>query len=379
MGGREDDPPLERKDFSSAEDWARYRREAGLAGSEYGEDGTLGPGYEEIHGGGEHAAIYRGVLGHDAEQNSVIDFVDHPLFGKLSFGITESAWIGMYMGIVLANCRGIVLNSMVNISWSTVGISDDEDVADADADFRVSLRNWLKAREAPLAWVWCLENGSRFGLHSHILAHIPDEHRDEFRDHVPDAVAKIAKHPVVDDTNRKIRTVKVHHVREDRFISQWAMFKYMSKSIDDGALILGRDGIQRTLREVLGIKRRQRSAVFTKRAGVNQKLQEPERERYFKEHGRPHIGLNGATGPRDVFGDRYLVWGREMRERRAALEEVERGVDQELRFNAMDPFLTPVMTPVPGWALEMWEDESRRNRKSKAAFYLSLFRYARRP
>lgn len=109
MGGREDDPPLQREDFSCEEDYLIYLWEAGLAGSEYDKDGKLVPDYKEFHGGGERAAIYRGVLGHDAEQHSVIDFVNNPLFNfnKLYFGITESAWRRMYMGIVLTNCRGV--------------------------------------------------------------------------------------------------------------------------------------------------------------------------------------------------------------------------------------------------------------------------------
>ena len=366
MGGRDDDYQLKREDFSSAEEWARYRWEAGLAGSEYDEDGKLGPGYEEIHGGGESAGIYRGVFGHDRYQYDHIDFVDN-----LSFGITESAWRGMYLGIVLANCQGFVLNSLVNISWSTVGIIDDERVEKANADFCVSLRKWLKARKAPLGWVWCLENGKTFGLHSHILVHVPDAFRDEFRDHVPAAVATIAGHPVVDDKKLKIKTVKVLYAREDRFISQWSMFRYMSKSIDEGAPVLGHDGIVRPLREVLGLKRRQRSDVWTKRAGVNRMLQEKERKSFFKRYGTPPIGLNGATGPHEVFGDQYLVWGKALKAKLAELKEVERGVNLNL---TLDP---KFMWCVDDWVLDMWHAESLHDPKSKAAFYLSLFRYPR--
>lgn len=297
-----EDRPTTRADFDSDEDWARYLRRSCLPMED--EDGQATWVY--IGGSGPEASLHRAIHGWTKRQYEQAAGV----WGVTAY-LRNRQFMKLYDAVRLANCRGLVPNALVNVSWSTVGIVSDLAVRSAHEQLLELMRKWLVERQISQAWLWVLERGDTFGLHSHIAVHVPHVYEDAFASWVAKAVRTIAKRSIVVNRRTKVYTVKVKHASDDAWRVQWKIFRYLMKGVDPWTRV--KDPKQRhgtkLLRDVAGLKSVAQGEVSTKRAGVARQLDTTEQRKFWQSHDVPPCPLrHGAAKPQDAFTDVYLRW-----------------------------------------------------------------------
>lgn len=217
-----------------------------------------------------------------------------------------------YGAVAFANCMGLVLNTWTTIVWASVGITGDFAVAQADRRFRELLRKRLVKRGLPVAWLWVLERSAKRGLHVHLLAHVPEAHRDWVKRVTEKCVATVAGRPVVRVPGEKSVLVKARH---DRACGpQWFWFRYMMKGIRPGIELSdpARPGHFVPLKEIAAMRRMDpQGIVRTQRLGVSRALQRLSQARQCAITGLPENALReGTMHFHQLFDDRYYQWSR---------------------------------------------------------------------
>lgn len=80
-------------------------------------------------------------------------------------------------GVQHADRIGLPLNRMITIDWTLGGVDDAQ--RGRQRLFNL-IYDWVRTKGHDTAHVWVMENGEKFGVHSHILIHVPPVLRKEF-------------------------------------------------------------------------------------------------------------------------------------------------------------------------------------------------------
>jgi len=96
-------------------------------------------------------------------------------------------------GAGYAHMRGAPLNRHLIISWWVADTPGR--TLDAQREVLQLASKWLQYRGITPAYVWAIENGPKLRQHSHILIHVPDEHKTQFRKMVNRWVKRVGGSP----------------------------------------------------------------------------------------------------------------------------------------------------------------------------------------
>lgn len=302
-------------DFDTDGDRLRFLHESGLDLS-YFDRSPWFPGRSDDR----NVQLYQGIYGNTAQA-----------YGRTWGGWGESKHLEArhvlkgYDAVALANCGGLVLNTFISISWSTVGITAPEAVAEAHARYLELLRKALTKRGVIPAWVWVIENGKTWGLHSHILVHVPFEKRKWLRFQAAETIETIAGLPVV--KTKESKTVDITVRRDDDWRTQWRWFRYMMKGTAPTKRHRNPEKAegQVLLEESAGLELRSQGLVEGQRFGVSRKLNAKNLAQVREKMGLgPFAMEEGETDPAWLYTDEYLriyeEWTRPQREAAAAAE-----------------------------------------------------------
>lgn len=260
--------PLTREDFESADDYARYCRESGIEPFRK----KRYPSAWLTHGVGPNVDLLRAIHG-AAEPEQ--------LKAQISWGVTKSIndrqFDNAYEAVAFANRCGRIMNVHMTIAWSTVGVVDDDDVAEANKRFLELFGKWCDGRGLPRSWIYVAERSRVRGLHLHIVANVP---RDGYSDG-PRSLTKWAQGCIRTVTGRaplqkrgaKEKTIVVRH-KEETLTTQWALFRYVMKGLAPD--LTRRDSTDRRrvrlVKTVAGLRTKPQGRVTTKRVGTSRQL-----------------------------------------------------------------------------------------------------------
>lgn len=146
-----------------------------------------------------------------------------------------------YNAISFANrAFGLAMNTHITLALGTIGIQNHDRIADIVSQFNHRVGKWLAGRECSHVWVYAHEGYSKrgFGMHSHILTHIPKPAIAEFRRWAIECVSKLTGVRVTE------RTICIKHrtFRQERHQVglQWIWFRYLFKGCDPAMLVRNR-------------------------------------------------------------------------------------------------------------------------------------------
>ena len=153
---------------------------------------------------------------------------------EVSQGITAKEFWRLHRGVTRANLMGFVLNSFITITWSTVAVTDSQEVARCRSALLERLNKRMEARKMVHAIIWVDEVGTFFGHHTHILAHVDHFARRNvlaWIEEIVETVTGVA--PVVKVPNVKgvVTTVDVKKLTDNLDSGQWRQFEYMMKGL----------------------------------------------------------------------------------------------------------------------------------------------------
>lgn len=126
-------------------------------------------------------------------------------------------------GVGHAKNRGFPLNRHLTISWWVAGIPGR--VIDAQRELLQLASKWMAYRGVTPAYVWALEDGPVYHLHSHIVIHIPDHLKAKFRTMVNRWVKRVGGDPYATGAI-KISPEKYNRTSKDDLV------RYILKGID---------------------------------------------------------------------------------------------------------------------------------------------------
>lgn len=158
--------------------------------------------------------------------------------------ITKSQFIDLYSAVSFANNQGVAMNVHIIIQWGRMGYTDHVEAAKVlQDDFFRHLNGWYAYKNKvrvksgqpalhPLFWIYTHECSHRAGFHTHILAGIPLEIRQDFREWVKSRIAPLSK-----KTPAPKGIVKVVGPPSDPIGRQWRFFQYLCKGLDPKATV----------------------------------------------------------------------------------------------------------------------------------------------
>lgn len=282
---------LTAEDFDSREDWLRYRWEAGLPPIDDLSD------YNGVRGSGYYADLTRAVYGHNRRQYLLSwehwGESDHIDFEDLS---------RVFRAIALANCRGCVMSTRLDITWSTLGISSEITIRQYFRQFLDWLRRWLERNADWPAYVAAFENGKTRGLHTHMLLYVPLDLRLQFTSAAKRALSRVTGCALLDTPTSQ--TMKIR-VRGPNIDTQWIRFRYIMKGIhpqlgwDDGTGL-------KTVAERTGIQPKASGTVGSKRVAVCRELDHESYKRWAAVNELPDMAIRPCG--EYLYGSRFLNW-----------------------------------------------------------------------
>ncbi|TXM95374.1 hypothetical protein [Methylobacterium sp. WL116] len=279
----------------------RFLRESGLEFADFGLPNWVG-------GTSADAAVqlHQAVFGSNRQANGRA-WAGH---GASEY-LTSSQFRKGYNAIAYANCVGEVMNAFISISWSTAGIVAPDAVMAAQIRYLELLRKWLLHRGVQPAWVWVIENGKTYGLHSHILLRVPHHMREAVKFQAETAVATIAARPLKKPRRgtKGDQTVHVICRRDNNIRAQWRLYRYISKGLKPTTRELNPELRAKQIRieKVGGLKLRRQGLVVRQRLGVARGLSTQSRQSNstipdFLDYALEHFG----TAPGAIFTDAYF-------------------------------------------------------------------------
>ncbi len=319
---------IRRSDFLSNDDYARAVHEAG------------GPGVDEVFatdGLGPHTLLMQAIHGVNRDHRNEVfqaefasEIADRPhIFlkkwkGRLRDGYLKASapemkppevWIGpdgvarqvlvlpnadqasrlideaefaeLYSACEFAHEFGLSLDTMITITWSLLGCRGDDDVRKGFQSLLKCIGDWLGQRGWPCAYIYCHENSTKLGLHSHIALHVPGG-TAAGRSSLGLKQVSATEHPrrlfkayVKKWVERRFGGVATGSVRiTGALVEQpWLTFLrlgYMTKGFERGALVQSAkyapDGRDVFLGDLIPFRWRDPGPVSVKRCGVSQSL-----------------------------------------------------------------------------------------------------------
>lgn len=293
------DGGLTREDFDSHEDWLRYCHEGGLDVTEGRED------FAGIRGTGYYASLHGAILG-QSRRTYRHTWLEHRRVRVATNSISRTQFSKARRAVAFANCMGMVMNTAVDITWSTVGVTGDASVARRQMAFLDALRRWFDRNGVTAAWVWVLEQGETLGLHSHILMHVPDELTLEFRNYAKATLTRIVKRPLLNTDD--LKTLLIQHRRREQIIPQWWRFRYMMKGVKPNlVLVVGEEfGQAMNYADRVGVSPKPQGDVGVKRLGVSRALDDSAFKRWAALNEFPDVAIRPNAD--ELYDDRFLRW-----------------------------------------------------------------------
>jgi hypothetical protein len=285
---------LTREDFDDLEDWLRYRWQGGLDPVDDLHQ------YRGVSGGGHYGALTAAVYGPTRRLYQVAwegwGSSDHVEFKDVS---------QVYRAIALANCRGCVMTTRVDITWATLGLTNEILIRSHFTAFLDWMRRWLERHAGWAAYVWVFEYGGTYGLHTHMLVYVPEEEGEGFRREAKRVLAAIVKKPLLETPQSETMRIRP---RGPDINTQWIRFRYMMKGIHprlawpDGHS----PGGYKLLADRAGIKLKDGGVVLGKRVGVSRELDQESYNRWAAVNPLPDMSINPCG--EYLYGNRYLNW-----------------------------------------------------------------------
>lgn len=294
-GERMSDRPLTRADFIEYEDWLRHCHEGGILPDQDDKD------FSGISGRGYYANLMGAIHGHDRRSYRRA-WAGHG-WSEL---ISPEQYRKAYQAIGLANCLGKVLDTSIDISWSTVHVTSDLTVAAHQKRFFDLVHRWLERNgEVPML-LWVLERGKKMGLHTHALTYLPRHLRKSFREFASRSLAGVVGRRLVP---KPTATLLIQPRDGRSWKSQWVRYRYMMK----------------------GTKPRH-GVVATKRLGVSRALDQRALADWLTRNQPPPALIEPAAALR--MDDCFISYHREMENEDARKEwNARNGIVQEKTEN----------------------------------------------
>lgn len=286
--------PLTRDDFADREGWLRHCHEGGIDLAH--ENG----GFNGVRGEKHYAAMLGIIYGQSRRA------YEH---AWAQWGVSRSLRARQlykaYHAVAFANCLGRVLDSSLDITWSLQGIRGDHEVLRHQTAFLDAIRRWFDRNDEWAAYMWVMERGDRFGLHTHINLYIPPNLAERFRKYAAATLARIVGGPLVDANG--IRTMLIQPRDGRNVIGQWARFRYVMKGLDAGVMWFDRANPQASLtfKERANMRISFEGEISVKRMGVSRALDDSARRRWSMLNEFPDMTIK-EEGP--LFDDRFLRW-----------------------------------------------------------------------
>lgn len=251
---------LTRADFGNQEEWLRYCLEGGI-------DPLNDPELRDTYasGGGLWGQIFCAIYGHTPEaRGRILDATD------CSDALSLDEFRAAYNAVAFVGCLGMFMNTLVTVTWPTVGLASDEAVEHAQWRFLRGVDAFFASRGVWAGWVWVTERGRRRGLHTHLLAHVPITVMLQFRQWCLMEVAEIAPQALLDTPESKTIDFQ-YRLRPSN--THWAGFRYLFKGLNPRLAVRdSRTGEHTQLATIFGLEPKPQGAVTGARSGVSASL-----------------------------------------------------------------------------------------------------------
>lgn len=280
-----------------------------------------GDPYDDEEGDARHARYICRQLVRDGHQPSeeLLAWASlaapEPRPRKTSVALSGREVRRLYESVAFANYSGTPMNTFTTIAWSTVGVSADNKVQDARAEFLDRFRHWCDDHDLPFYHVWVLERGKRLGLHIHVLAHIPPAYRTAYGSWALSAVRTISKQEPLRgkmvDGKPPLSTLHIGNRPMD-IADQWRAFRYMVKGAgpDEVQKFLGRNYHSMLVSEFADLRCSYQGEVTGARSGRSQTLTDKARWLLFDQLGVPSAWPNTrAPASKLHYGSSFLHEG----------------------------------------------------------------------
>lgn len=236
-----------------------------------------------------------------------------------------------YNAISFANqAYGLPMNTHITLALGTIGIRNHDCIAAIVSDFNHRVGKWLSGRDCQHVYVYSHEGYSKrgFGMHTHILTHIPKSAIAEFRLWAVECVSLLTELPVQENTICiKHRTFR----REDHQVwLQWRWFSYLFKGCDPNAWVMNhRTGQPERLCDLLKLRGWSMGEVrCRRRAGMSENIATKA-----QEGAGFWSALDNCDNGNLFSGWEFHAYRQEQRDQDEAAKAAE--VEATLRFSLM--------------------------------------------
>lgn len=151
---------------------------------------------------------------------------------KPSTLIGERDFAGFFSAAQLAAREHCHFTVSVTLTWSRMGLTDQNEIRAHLQAFIKCMRDWLSQRRLFKAWVFSNESGPVIGLHTHLAVHVPVGHRKAFREWSKAWVARRYGGDVP-------RAIVTKLAGDEPIVAHWRIVSYCLKGYDRDAVVLG--------------------------------------------------------------------------------------------------------------------------------------------
>lgn len=168
----------------------------------------------------------------------------------IAAGITYPQFCDAYEAFAVANCCGLILDTRVDVSWSTIGIEGEERVRAAHEGFVGFLETGLRSWQTPLACVAVLEVGPTRGLHTHYTLSVPVPAEEKEAAANAKVFEDMCERSLLFGARRsqlnKLPSMKTLNVEvgTGNLASQWERFRYVMKGLSRHATLPPAPGVE---------------------------------------------------------------------------------------------------------------------------------------
>lgn len=210
---------------------ARFLREWGIGPADV-------PGFYELLGTGPSAGLLRAVWGGGADDlNRALDYE-----AKLTHAISLPLFESLYSAASFAISKGWVPNVALTITWNRAGVDGFAEVNRIFKQLRDAYLHWCQQQGLDCVHYWTIENGPKYGLHSHMGIWLPVAWKSRFRRWLKDWLLRCMRRrglPVA--TGRRDlphRTLRLSVRKNGLLLSHWRWFCHCTQGVDGRALSL---------------------------------------------------------------------------------------------------------------------------------------------
>lgn len=144
--------------------------------------------------------------------------------------ISFAEFVDFYQAIAFANCQGHLVEASLDVTWSLHDVRAHHDVARCHHALLAGIEQWLIARALPTFYVWVIEDGATFGVHSHVNFALPAALGGAFREWLISMLTGLVGRPLIDPGADQTFMLQVFD--SITTYHQWRRFRYLMKSID---------------------------------------------------------------------------------------------------------------------------------------------------